>query len=453
MYKDSVLDELAQVSNVAQFVSFDPSFALKQRYSRVCNYPPNHVFQSAKEAVGLLVRSSPEQSVNVRSFHPDYPKSRDFCYGITNVDSVMSQLQRLAGDGLFTIVNETIDVNDGGVSGVVLGGVVEFAPGDTPRCVEKPGTLSLPIDLGKRLLTTVYNFSPSIDYPSDLRVEFSIHPIRRGFRHEHTIVWEMERVVPIHLTAEVRWPNRFSRLVGDKAFGLLVADLLHLPVPATTVISRAISPFRFGRPTGTGEMWIRTSPPEPVPGFFPTRFGWYDPLKLLAQKDPNGTLVASVLAQDAVDPVCSGASKVAEDGSPFIQGVYGIGDEFMKGRRPPDELPAEVTRSVRDLFEKGAATLGPVELEWVYDGKIAWVLQLHMGGSPISERTIFPGDADMYHPFDVRKGIDALRSLIEKVQGTQQGVLLVGNVGVTSHFGDLLRRARIPSRITPGDHP
>jgi hypothetical protein len=35
--------------------------------------------------------------------------------------------------------------------------------------------------------------------------------------------------------------------------------------------------------------------------------------------------------------------------------------------------------------------------------------------------------------------------------GTWNGIILLGHVGVTSHFGDLLRRARIPSRIEEPD--
>ena len=38
-------------------------------------------------------------------------------------------------------------------------------------------------------------------------------------------------------------------------------------------------------------------------------------------------------------------------------------------------------------------------------------------------------------------------ALIARIEGTGEGVVLIGHVGVTSHFGDLLRRARIPSRI------
>ena len=51
---------------------------------------------------------------------------------------------RLAGEGYLTIVNETIDIHDGGISGVALAGIVEFAPDDTPRAVEQPGVAALP---------------------------------------------------------------------------------------------------------------------------------------------------------------------------------------------------------------------------------------------------------------------------------------------------------------------
>jgi hypothetical protein len=61
------------------------------------------------------------------------------------------------------------------------------------------------------------------------RVEFSIHPLKRGVRRDHTIIWEMEKAEPIHLAGDVDWPNRFSQLIGDKAFGLLVANGLGLP--------------------------------------------------------------------------------------------------------------------------------------------------------------------------------------------------------------------------------
>jgi hypothetical protein len=59
---------------------------------------------------------------------------------------------------------------------------------------------------------------------------------------------ELEPADPVAQRRRLTWPNRFSRLLGDKAFGLLVADLHGLPVPATTVVGRRVAPFRFGRP-------------------------------------------------------------------------------------------------------------------------------------------------------------------------------------------------------------
>jgi hypothetical protein len=40
-----------------------------------------------------------------------------------------------------------------------------------------------------------------------------------------------------------------------------------------------------------------------------------------------------------------------------------------------------------------------------------------------------------------------LRLLIPRAQHESSGIILVGQVGVTSHFGDVLRKAQIPSRI------
>jgi hypothetical protein len=80
-------------------------------------------------------------------------------------------------------------------------------------------------------------------------------------------------------------------------------------------------------------------------------------------------------------------------------------------------------------------------------GNTAWIVQLHKGVSLTFRRTIYPGNPEKYHVLDVEKGIDGLRNLIEKVEGTGDGIIIQGNVGVTSHFGDLLRRARIPSKI------
>ena len=440
--KDSVLHRLAESANVAQFVSFNPE--ARQRHARIRGYDVDHGFGSVHDAATALLQSS--GSVNVRSFEPDSAKSREFIYGLKNANEVASEVKRLAADGLYTIVNETIDVNDGGVSGVALGNIVEFAPGDTPRCVEKPGTLSLSRDLALSLLERVYGFSPNLSrYGLANRVEFSIHPICRGTLQEHTIVWEMEEVGEFDSSAEITWPNRFSQFIGDKAFGLLLADVLGLPVPATFVFPRSLPPFAFGKRTGSWETWIRTCPAEQEPGRYTTHRGWLDPFELMAKEDPGGTRIASVLAQEGIYANYSGSLIVDAEGEIVIQGVGGYGEDFMLGRALGD-LPAQIEHSVRDLYYKTAEFLGPVRFEWVHDGETVWLVQLHKGATLSLGNTVYPGKASFFHRFDVTDGIDALRELINRTKA-HEGIILIGRIGITSHLGDLLRRARIPSRI------
>lgn len=452
-YKDAILDRLATRANVAQFVSFDPN--LEQRYSRILGYEANCSFPSLREAIATILSQSFEGSVNVRSFDPSSPKSREFIYGLKEPGKVEEAVRRLASRGLYTIVNETIDVCDGGVSGVLLGDIIEFAPCDTPRCVDKPGTAALPRQLGLRLLETVYGFTPALDYDPSIRVEFSIHPLRRGFRHEHTIIWELEDIGASHTKAEIYWPNNFSRFIGDKAYGLLIADLLGLPVPEATVIGRRVAPFRLGHPTGSAEIWIRTCPTEQIAGKFSTYRGWHDPFKLMSEEDTQGDAIASILAQAGIEADYSGALVVpekqeAENGQEIIiEGTQGYGDEFMTGRKKKTVLPDEVVSSVKNLYNKAASKLGPVRMEWVADRKQVWIVQFHRGATQSFGRTIYPGSASTYHEFEVEQGLEALRKLISTVEGKDEGIILVGDIGITSHFADVLRRAEIPSTIEP----
>lgn len=475
-FKDAVLDRLSHEANVAQFVSFGPD--MRQRYSRVREHEPNRPFASAEEAIAVLLSLSGEGRVNVRSFLPDDPKSKPFRYDLRTGEEAVGVARQFAAEGLFVIVNETIDVRDGGVSGVAFGDLIELAPGDTPRCVEKPGTASFARDFGLRLLSKVYGFRPALGYDVWTRVEFSLHPLRRGFLHDHTIIWELEQMGESHAEADTRWPNRFSRFLGDKAFGLLVADTLGLPVPATTVIARGLAPFGFGRPTGTYETWLRTCPVEQDPGHFTTQRGWTDPFALLEAEDPSWDLqvdvsapeppkpgeprtrgaravlgerarqIASVLSQEGVDAAYSGSLVTQADGTPLIEGARGYGDRFMVGEARWEELPADVDASVRARYAEAHAHLGPVRMEWVHDrGGMTWVVQLHRGATTTQGSVIHQGEAHHYHRFEVAHGIDELRALIARVRGSGEGIILVGHVGVTSHLGDLLRKAEIPSRI------
>ena len=449
IFKDAVLDSLANHGNVAQFVSFSPN--LNIRHSRILGYDPNTTFGSVRDAIVAVLSASVEHSVNVRSYHPEHPQSREFIYGLREVNAVETALQRLASEGLYTIVNETVDVNDGGVSGVALGDVIEFAPGDTPRCVEKPGTASLPRNVGLSMLQRVYGFAPA--FPSGRwRIEFSIHPIPRGHREGHTILWEAARESTMQEASRVRWPNKFSRFVGDKAFGLLLADCLGFPVPSTDVISRNVAPFKFGRSTGTGEPWIRTCPFEPVPGKFTTLRGWTDPFKLLAREDPDGTQLASVLSQEGVRATFSGASIGSSDREPIVEGVEGFGSEFMLGRQPAQPLPASTIAAVKELMERVMRVVGGmIKLEWAFDEELVWILQMQQLDHKVHDRVVVPGDARQFRRFDVADGIDKFRDFVEDAKSANDGIILRGAVGITSHFGDILRRSGVPSRIEHDD--
>jgi|GEM_PF-250227 len=454
-FKDEVLNRLAKTGNVAQFVSFAADSELSQRFSRVAGFPPNYRFPSPEQAVRHLLENAPDGTVNVRSFLPGLAKGEPLHYGLDSVEKVMEIVRRKASENKITIVNETVDIHDGGVSGVVMGQILEFSPGDTPKCVDKPGVCRLPRALGLNLLEKVYGFRPAVNYPPVYRVEFSIHPGKRGIRHGHTIIWEIEHVNAPDTVPEIDWPDNFSRMLGDKAFGLLIADTIGLPVPLTVVITRTTAPFTFGRSTGTSETWIRTCPEARFPGKYPTYFGWRDPFKLIAEEElkqrenPEWVGIASVLSQQAVEPGFSGSLLPGGDGGkePYIEGVRGRGDTFMLGGAPPETLPTEVENAVRDLYYTAFDRLGPVEMEWVYDGGKAWVVQLHKSRASTVGDVIYPGEPGDVVRFEVTDGLDALRKMISEIKDTSVGIVLVGDVGITSHFGDILRKAKIPSRI------
>ena len=356
----------------------------------------------------------------------------------------MAALERLTADGLHTIVNETVDVSDGGVSGVAQGGVIEFAPDDTPRCVEKGDVASLPFEKGMQLLEIVYGFRPDLD-ADGVRLEFSIHPKPRGWRGTNTLLWEAEPDRGA-ATPALTWPNRFSRHVGDKAYGLLMAHIEGVPVPKTTVISRRVAPFTFGQSTGSPETWIRTAPVEQQPGLFTTHRGWIDPFALMAKEDSEGLAIASVLAQSGVPATFSGASIVDADGNDVVEGVRGEGDRFMLGRAAPEGLPDEVVNAVVAANGRLRQALGPVRTEWVHDGVEVWIVQMHRGATASTAGVLVPGEPGRWTLFSVSLGLERLRSLLLRIE-QDTGVELLGRVGVTSHIADLVRKAGIPTRV------
>ncbi|MDX0640046.1 hypothetical protein GOD58_16665 [Sinorhizobium medicae] len=447
-YKDESLDELANARNVAQFISFKPEAdgKLTQRFCRIAGYDPNHHFADPADALVALLRASSAHSVNIRSFLPNDPRSKEFVYGVKQLDDVIAHLQRLATTGLFLIVNETIDVADGGVSGVVQGGVIEFAPDDTPRCVEKPGTASLPFALGVRVLETVYGFPADLEDIEGERLEFSVHPHPQGWMRTHTLVWERERGVLGTTAAKSSWPNRFSRHVGDKAFGLIMASELGLPVPRTVVIGRRVAPFSFGLDTGSAEVWTRTAPSVPQPGRFTTVKGWIDPFALMQKEDPEGDFISSVLCQAAIPAEFSGAAIRGGEGSFIIEGTRGEGDRFMLGLDLPQVLPAGVVREVESTFRTLCSAFGPVRFEWVYDGSRVWVVQLHRGATETMSGILVPGEAERWERIEASTPLEEIRSVVERLEDGS-GLVLVGDIGLTSHIADVVRKAGRPARL------
>lgn len=444
--KDASLDRLADIINVAQFVSFEPERGRpRQAFARVLGDAPNSRYADVAEAARTLLARSADKSVNVRSFTPESPLSREFIYGLRSVDDVVGAVRRLTLEGLNTIVNETVDIHDGGVSGVLLGNMVEFAPDDTPRAVEKAGTASLPRGWGTRLLASVYGFEPDLAVPEKTRLEFSLHPRPRGWRYTHTLGWEIAEHGGLDLPPVVQWPNRFSKMIGDKVFGLLVAHHIGLPVPRTTVINRRVAPFSFGQDTGSSEFWCRTAPFEQMPGKFTTTRGWSDPFQIMATEDPHHDLISSIIGQASVEPRFSGASIVLRSGEIKVEGRHGAGDLFMLGTAIAERLPDNILADVEDLHA-AAAELGPVRFEWVHDGERAWVVQMHRGATRSGADTLVPGDAARWIGFDVSEGLEALRSFLAGLEAND-GVELVGEVGFTSHIADVIRKANVPARM------
>lgn len=450
--KDEGLEHLAaQGINVAQFIGFEPvGEGVRQTYCRIAGREANEVFSSPLAALQALLAASPSGSINIRSYAPGDSQSRDFIYGIQRADHALADLLRLTKAGLHTIADETIDFRDGGVSGAIFGySLIEFSPDATPCCVEKSGVCSLPFHTGYRMLRTVYGVPLDLPALSGTRVEFSLHPSPQGWQQTNAIAWksgnQSRESIPY---PTLDWPNNFSRLIGDKVFCLLMAFLHDFNVPITTVINRRIAPFIFGHHTQHPETWIRTVPPEPVPGRHSTFRGWRDPFELLAAEDPDGTQLVSVVAQQGVRPGHSGACITGADGEPILEGKQGTGDSLMLGESLPESLPQAVKDDVLTTYREALATFGPVRMEWVHDGRSVWVVQLHRGATGTSETVLVPGDSEDWRELKADLGLPAIRAMVAGwPAGT--GLLLRGRVGLTSHIADVIRQAGRPARILP----
>lgn len=442
--KDDLLAAIALAHNVASFVSIGPDLSL--RYLAIDGLVEHKPALSLTEAVQRLMARSLNASLNVRTFKAEPSKSNPFLYGLRDPEEVVAAIRAQAADGYFTIVNETIDVHDGGVSGVSLGGVLEFAPDDTPRVVEGSGTAMLPTAVGRKLLSVVYGTRLDIPSLDGRRYEFSVHPRRVGHRRSHLVLWELEPVSSISLEAHIAWPNQFSRLVGDKTYGLLLADACGAMVPRTRAVLRRVAPFEFGVSTGTNEWWLRTAPAEQTPGHFTTTPWWSDPFELLAREDESG-LLAGVLSQEGVDSAFSGATAIGTGSKVVVEGIAGTGDAFMLGRVAPQELPTRVEQDVIACVRSLSERVGSVRIEWAHDGSRVWVLQMHRASQQLQDGVLSPGTAEEWIGYRPSEGLDRLNDIIEKALESSSGIEVLEPVGITSHVGDLVRRAGVPTRF------
>jgi len=447
-FKDEVLNELSKKANTAQFVSFSPQ--LEQRYSHIAGFEQNHTFESPREALKVLLSKVQENGITIRSYDPYNPKGWPLLRAFKTVDDALENAKRLTNQGLYIIVHEEIP-DPGRTSGVLLGNLIEFAMLATPRCVEAKEVVkhgipaSLPRNIGIKLLEKVYGFKLNLDYPTNLRVEFSVMPKKYGHLQDHIIVWELEDVGETNTKPSWTWPNRFSRYIGDKTFGLLLADTLGFKVPHTQVVGKHVF-FNFGTPTNSPVRWTRTAPAEQSPGKFPTTRGYSDVFAMMDESDKEK--VSSVLVQDEVPFIYSGALFNANN-SLHIEGVKGRGDNFMLGAQQAEQLPSEVTTKLKELYQNIEAILGPVKLEWVYDGKEVWIIQMHKGQVGHNEKdVIVKGTKDQkYEQYTLDPNdLESFRIKVEEAKSQNIGLEVMGNFGLTSHVGDILRKAQVPSK-------
>lgn len=467
MFKDEMLNQLAEEGmNIAQFVSFAPNGTM--RYCRISDFDANKYLNISDGLKTLntlfylenLLRKSRDKELNIRTFTETSSKGNPFIFSIRSAGQAFEYVENLTSQGYYVIVNEMIDVNDSGVSGVLISNVCEFSPGDTPRCVEKPGCVQLPLHVAEEIIDIVYDFAAvnlfnNID-TSKYRYEFSVHPVGRGYYGKQYILWEREEYVGGYcLNPKISWPNNFSKLIGDKVFGLLIANSYGCNVPYTQVVGRGFYPFRFGRflvNKNKNHNWIRTSPVIQVPGKFTTTNKLVDVFSLLNNEDPNNTDIASVLYQSGPIADYSGSLLINNKNDIIIEGVAGSGDDFMVGNLSNQQLPEYVIKSVTDVARKLQSYLdSAVRFEWVFtnsdDSPKVWILQLHVGTVDSYDNIIYPGDMKNAIVFHAKDGLEELRLLISEISGKNIGIIVVGNVGVTSHFGDVLRKAKIPSYL------
>lgn len=458
--RDERMIAISGSANIANFVSFDGSGRL--RFARLGTRSLRNSSQvPLKDLLENLLSSVGR--VNLRFFAPGASTGARMVPDVSDLKTLfMTSEQCIAEDG-YVIVSEAIALDDGGISGVVVHDVVEFMNGVTPRFVDQSTSKfpQLPTSVGEKMLRAIYgNDVNLLLFDKELRVEFSVHPNPVGHLGRRMIVWDAYHApASSALRPMIEWPNVYSDWLGDKLYGLLVADAVGLTVPKSVgwlhprIESEHESVFerwtpslgvRFGQDTGSTDEWLRSSPSRRDPGKYPTlkSSSKMDPLDWMAQIDPNGRNIRSVVQQQNVRSVYSGAAECGQ-GATLIEGVAGSGESYMLGRRVPEHIPKPVERNVRLMADQIFAAFGASRFEWAFDGDQTWLLQVNQkfveDRSPIEVEV----EGKKYVDFDPTEGLERLAEVIIVAKEADATVRLGRRVGLTSHVCELLHRADV----------
>ena len=113
--KDKVLDKIYLTNNnIAQYISFKPNRE-KPNYIHIKNYTPEN--STNKDIILNLINSSKSKSVNIRSFSPERMKGNKLIFNKKKSDiyDILNIVEQNKQKGFYSIINENIDINDGGV--------------------------------------------------------------------------------------------------------------------------------------------------------------------------------------------------------------------------------------------------------------------------------------------------------------------------------------------------
>lgn len=366
--KDTKLYKLGDTHNTAQFVSFSPQ--IEKRYTRILG--EERLVQDIPENyISTLIEQSEEKAVNISTFTSDFSEA-PIVQNLKSSGEVVENINRFAAEGLYTLINEKIDTNDSGILGNARGSILEFGPFNSANSLKN---CSFEIVSGLQLLEKIYGFLPNIGRPFSDKLQWSIHSVKKGLKKENTIIWETV-VDPEWQTVkpEFNYPNNFSLFLGNKLYGLLIADLLGFIVPKTLVFSRNVPPFTFGVETFSKEIFMRVAANQiRFNASALNKFGWLDPFKLL-QEDRTSD-ISSVLIQDKIIEKFSGSCRI-ENNKPKASSNVLI----------PEELKREVIR-LTSKFRKEIPNF--IGFDWIFGtNHIVYLTQIYFESSPKNDMII-----------------------------------------------------------------